>query len=190
MINRIIYRTYEWATTNPPRNISDTLTLEKSENGITLKEISDYNSNRLEKVYAVSERQFSEIEDLFIKNGIENGIKRALASKTQPPFPTTVGGGSGAVFSAVKEGEELVCDVIFPELSEFINSFKRLRDGCGAPISETGEPFAINGATISVFVPAIESEEPDEGEWKCKACGYAHNTGSFCTECGTKKSDD
>lgn len=196
MINRIIYRTYEWATTNPPRNITDILTLEKGENGIMLSAFSDYNGNISEKVYSVSEEVFSRLATLFDEMNITEEIKRINAEMVGEQIPLD-GGGRDEAFYAFENEDEYTCTDISPALSEFIRAFKELKNKCGKPISEKGEPPEDFGG-IGAFVPALPVEpdetcgddETREGEWRCNSCGYAHNTGSFCTECGTKKSDD
>ena len=190
-IRKISYRTYQWATTNPPINSSSELLLEKSENGWALYDISELNGSIMKKTYAVSEAHADRIIGLFYELDIRGEFFVENPNKAEN-YPM-MGGGSGASVSAQTDSEELSTAFFTEKMSEFINRFCALKNECGNPIKTEGELpqifFGAPATASSVNIPLTDSEPQKKGEWICPLCGYNHNTGNFCSECGSVKNN-
>ena len=195
IINSIISNHYRYATTNPPINENRRVTLSVNPMGIELAVETNYNGAEGVQKYHVTPDQFKEVISLFEELNISEHIAEELKKeKSAPPAPMQVGGYSNTPFAYTADGETVTLNKSTEKTDKIIAKISEISNNCGEPFYESGTGLRINNIGMVMVPPQVpvasekeENDEPFDGEWKCNACGYAHNTGKFCSECGMPK---
>ena len=157
-ITEIIYRAYYWATTNPPINQSTTTSVFSEGGKYFLLDVKEENGALDESKYELTEEQFGAVCGKAEELNIIESIEKLNALNV--PEPMMVGGASGSTIAITADGSTIVTGKSDEAISQFIKELLFLRDSFKATA---------------------------QGEWVCENCGFKHNKGNFCTECGSAK---
>ena len=159
------------------------------------------------------EKVIAELEQYIRDNNLTN-LSRLTYDRSKDPFANMTdsweGGGYSIVFDDSEEGgRSFVCFTLDPKaisqhgggeitgkLSEFtqrlcsesvISSMRREAPKTGGMGMMGPAGTAVTVSTPDNKTSALTAQYTEQEKWECSQCGYAENTGKFCSSCGSPR---
>ena len=154
----------EYATTNPPRSISTSYTLEGfTDSSVTLRYYTYHNGDENELKFTITNPEYGEISGLFQRDKIVEAIeKQCKTGQNKPPIDMSMCGGS---------------------VSRGIN----LTKASGEELQTTNMPDEANALLKYLNELVKANSKPESDSWSCPVCGAQNDGGNFCTNCGNRR---
>lgn len=192
---RFSYRSF--ASTNPPREISElTEFYEESGGEYCIKIYRSTNGYEVTRIYAVSAEQADRLAETFESSGIAE-LFCGGDTVNPPSYPTAgmAGGFENYGFSFTADGVSRECGFLPPQAQPVRAEIDAIIPECGHPVFENTSGEAGKAGAFACAPPAAEFPEkpplpgrtPGEGEWICGECGSINTGAKFCIECGNPK---
>ena len=162
-ITNFTYRTYYWATTNPPVNKSDTISVEAADGRFIMTNTAVYNGSVKEDKFDITKEEFDALCEKYAELKVPEALALLTNIQEMPPI-SMMGGASGSVFAVTVDGKTIETERINEPVHEFITVLTQLKN-------------SYNTVEGPVF-------------WQCRNCGYPQNSGNFCADCGSPKENN
>jgi len=200
-LTKIEYATSSYSSCNPPTSSSNSTTL-NADYEKSIYCLSTFNARETTSKYKITdeliERVAKKVEDLDIIGQIAARMKAA----PEPEMLPMMGGYTNESFSITVNGCTMTSNKVTEEMRAVIRMIHDLIPECEVIIDNlvidknsmfddrsAPQPFGFINMSPPTSQTEIKAEDdtPSDGEWECKCCGYKHNTGKFCVECGALK---